>query len=61
MPGYLPLVPAYLITTHKSQGQTLPKITIDLKISPGMIEVAPSYHWSTRIFHQTGALLIHYR
>ena len=28
----LPLVPAYSITTHKSQGQTLPKIIIDLNI-----------------------------
>ncbi|CAF4334893.1 unnamed protein product, partial [Rotaria sp. Silwood2] len=28
----LPLVPAYCITTHKSQGQTLNKVVIDLKL-----------------------------
>ncbi|CAF5102292.1 unnamed protein product, partial [Rotaria sp. Silwood1] len=28
----LPLVPAYSITTHKSQGQTLSKVVIDLKL-----------------------------
>ena len=39
----LPLVPAYSITTHKSQGQTLPKIIIDLNMPPGMVEVASSY------------------
>jgi ATP-dependent exoDNAse (exonuclease V) alpha subunit len=38
-----PLVPAYSITTHKSQGQTLPKIIIDLNMPPGMVEVASSY------------------
>ena len=35
----LPLVPAYSITTHKCQGQTLPKIIIDLNMPPGMVEV----------------------
>ena len=39
----LPLVPAYSITTHKSQGQTLPKIIIDLNMPPGMVEVASAY------------------
>ena len=38
-----PLVPAYLITSHKSQGQTLPKIIIDLNMPPRMVEVASSY------------------
>ena len=28
----LPLAPAYCITTHKSQGQTLNKVVIDLKL-----------------------------
>ncbi|CAF4386937.1 unnamed protein product, partial [Didymodactylos carnosus] len=39
----LPLVPAYSITTHKSQGQTLAKIIIDLYIPPRMREVASAY------------------
>jgi hypothetical protein len=39
----LPLIPAYSITTHKSQGQTLPKIIIDLNMPPGMVEVASAY------------------
>jgi len=39
----LPLVPAYSITTHKSQGQTLPKIVIDLNMPPGIVEVASAY------------------
>ena len=38
-----PLVPAYSITTHKSRGQTLTKIIIDLNRPPGMVEVASSY------------------
>ncbi|CAF1689605.1 unnamed protein product, partial [Adineta ricciae] len=39
----LPLIPAYSITTHKSQGQTLPKIVIDLNMPPGTVEVASAY------------------
>ena len=39
----LPLIPAYSITTHKSQGQTLHKIIIDLVMPPGPIEVASTY------------------
>ncbi|CAF4697392.1 unnamed protein product, partial [Rotaria sp. Silwood2] len=39
----LPLVSAYSITAHKSQGQTLLKIIIDLNMPSGMIEVASSY------------------
>lgn len=39
----LPLVPAYSITTHKSQGQTLSKIIIDLNMPPGAVEVASAY------------------
>lgn len=39
----LPLIPAYSITTHKSQGQTLHKIIIDLVMPPGPIEVASAY------------------
>ncbi|CAF3890879.1 unnamed protein product [Rotaria sp. Silwood2] len=36
----LPLTPAYSITTHKSQGQTLSKIIVDLVTPPGPVEVA---------------------
>lgn len=36
------LVPAYSVTTHKSQAQTLPKIIIDLNMPPGVVEVAYS-------------------
>ncbi|CAF3219894.1 unnamed protein product [Rotaria sp. Silwood2] len=39
----LPLIPAYAITTHKSQGQTLSKIAIDLNMPPGIVEVASAY------------------
>ena len=39
----LPLIPAYSITTHKSQGQTLRKIVIDLNMPPGTVEVASAY------------------
>lgn len=39
----LPLIPAYSITTHKSQGQTLSKIIIDLVMPPGPVEVASAY------------------
>jgi hypothetical protein len=36
-------LPAYSIMTHKSQGQMLPKIIIDLNIPPKMAEVASAY------------------
>ncbi|CAF2952367.1 unnamed protein product [Rotaria sp. Silwood2] len=39
----LPLIPAYSITTHKSQGQTLRKIIVDLVTPPGPVEVASIY------------------
>jgi hypothetical protein len=39
----LPLIPAYSITTHKSQGQTLSKLIIDLVMPPGPTEVASAY------------------
>jgi hypothetical protein len=39
----LPLVPAYSMTTHKSQGQTIAKIIVDLVTPPGPIEVASVY------------------
>ncbi|CAF1599857.1 unnamed protein product, partial [Didymodactylos carnosus] len=39
----LSLLPAYSMTTHKSQGQTLGKIIVDLVIPPGPLEVASVY------------------
>jgi ATP-dependent DNA helicase PIF1 len=39
----LPLVPAYSITTHKSQGQTLKSVVIDLKLPHGSDDIAAIY------------------
>lgn len=39
----LPLVPAYSITTHKSQGQTISQIIVDLVLPPGPVELASIY------------------
>ncbi|CAF4167889.1 unnamed protein product, partial [Rotaria sordida] len=39
----LPLVPAYCITTHKSQGQTLNKVVIDLKLPNETDDIAAIY------------------
>ena len=39
----LPLVPAFCITTHKSQGQTLSKVVIDLKLPNETDDIAAVY------------------
>ncbi|CAF1542983.1 unnamed protein product, partial [Adineta ricciae] len=39
----LPLVPAYCITTHKSQGQTLNKVVVDLKLPNDTDDIAAVY------------------
>ncbi|CAF1647928.1 unnamed protein product, partial [Adineta ricciae] len=39
----LPLVPAYSITTHKSQGQTLTKVVIDLKLPKDTDDIVAVY------------------
>ncbi|CAF1551945.1 unnamed protein product [Adineta ricciae] len=39
----LPLMPAYCITTHKSQGQTLSKAVIDLKLPNETDDIAAVY------------------
>ncbi|CAF1153239.1 unnamed protein product [Adineta ricciae] len=39
----LPLVPAYSITAHKSQGQTLNKVVIDLKLPKDTDDIAAVY------------------
>jgi hypothetical protein len=54
----LPLIPAYSITTHKSQGQTLPKIVLDLNMPPGMIEVASAYVPLSRVQHLTDLIIL---
>ncbi|CAM4832609.1 unnamed protein product [Rotaria magnacalcarata] len=54
----LPLVPAYSITTHKSQGQTLPKIVIDLNMPPGMVEVASAYVSLSRVQQLTDLVIL---
>ena len=54
----LPLIPAYSITTHKSQGQTLPKIIIDLNMPPGMVEVASAYVPLSRVQQLTDLVIL---
>ena len=39
----LPLVPGYCITTHKSQGQTLGKVVVDLKLPNETDDIAAVY------------------
>jgi len=39
----LPLIPAYSITTHKSQGQTLSNVVIDLKLPNDTDDIAAVY------------------
>ena len=39
----LPLVPAYCITTHKSQGQTLSTVVVDLKLPNETDDIAAVY------------------
>lgn len=54
----LPLIPAYSITTHKSQGQTLGKIIIDLVMPPGPIELASVYVPLSRVKRLDDLLII---
>jgi len=54
----LPLIPAYSITTHKSQGQTLRKIVIDLNMPPGMVEVASAYVPLSRVQQLTDLIIL---
>lgn len=39
----LPLIPSYCITTHKSQGQTLGKVVVDLKLPHVTDDIAAIY------------------
>ncbi|CAF1468535.1 unnamed protein product [Adineta ricciae] len=45
----LPLVSAYCITTHKSQGQTLNKVVVDLKLPNETEDIAAVYVPSSRV------------
>ncbi|CAF4339022.1 unnamed protein product [Adineta steineri] len=54
----LPPIPAYSISTHKSQGQTLTKIVIDLNMPPGIVEVVPAYVSLSRVEQLTDLLIL---
>ena len=54
----LPLIPAYSMTTHKSQGQTLDKIIIDLVMPPGPVEVASVYVPLSRVKRLDDLLIV---
>ena len=54
----LPLSPAYSMTTHKSQGQTLGKIIIDLVTPPGPVEVVSVYVPLSRVKRLDDLLII---
>ncbi|CAF1939898.1 unnamed protein product [Rotaria magnacalcarata] len=54
----LPLIPVYSMTTHKSQGQTLSKIIIDLVMPPGPVEVASVYVPLSRVKRLDDLLII---
>ncbi|CAF4598996.1 unnamed protein product [Rotaria socialis] len=54
----LPLIPAYSMTTHKSQGQTLGKIIIDLAMPPGPVEIASVYVPLSRVKRLDDLLII---
>ena len=55
----LPLIPAYSMTTHKSQGQTLGKVIIDVVMPPEPIEVASVYVPLSRAKRLEDLLIIH--
>ncbi|CAF4232905.1 unnamed protein product [Rotaria sordida] len=54
----LPLIPAYSMITHKSQGQTLGKIIVDLVMPPGPLEVASAYIPLSRVKRLDDILII---
>ena len=54
----LPLVPAYSITTHKSQGQTLNKVVIDLKLPSGNDDIAAIYVPLSRVKRLTDLIIL---
>ncbi|CAF1292643.1 unnamed protein product [Rotaria sordida] len=54
----LPLIPTYSMTTHKSQGQTLGKIIVDLVMASGPLEVASAYVPLSRVKRLDDILII---
>jgi len=54
----LPLVPAYCITTHKSQGQALGKVVIDLKLSNKTDDIAAVYVPLSRVKRLTDLVIL---
>ncbi|CAF4585414.1 unnamed protein product, partial [Rotaria socialis] len=56
----LPLVPAYCITTHKSQGQTLNKVVVDLKLPNETDDIAAAYVPLSRVKLLTDVVILRY-
>ncbi|CAF1544650.1 unnamed protein product [Adineta ricciae] len=54
----LPLVPAYSITTHKSQGQTLNKVVIDLKLPKDTDDIAAVYVPLSRVKRSSDLVIL---
>ncbi|CAF1541612.1 unnamed protein product [Rotaria sordida] len=54
----LPLISPYSMTTHKSQGQTLDKIIVDLVMPPGPLKLASVYVPLSRVKRLDGLLII---
>ena len=54
----LPLVLAYSITTHKSQGQTLNKVVIDLKLPKDTDDIAAIYVPLSRVKRLTDLIIL---
>ena len=54
----LPLVPAFCITTHKSQGQTLDKIVIDLRLPNETDDIAAVYVPLSRVKRRTDVIIL---
>lgn len=54
----LPVVPAYSITTHKSQGQTLNNIVIDLKLPKETDDIAAVYVPLSRVKRLTDLIIL---
>ena len=54
----LPLVPAYCITTHKSQGQTLNKVVVDLKLPNETDDIAAVYVSLSRVKRLTDLIIL---
>ena len=54
----LPLVPAYCITTHKSQGQTLGKVVVDLKLPSETDDIAAVYVPLSRVKRLTDLVIL---